>query len=78
MDEITELAVKYGIMTPYTSFLIREDVNVFDREVALQRGTGGLRNGRSAGDDRSADGGSRKGGRRPSCGGVASSNIHSP
>jgi len=32
IDEIVELAVKYGIMTPYTSFLVREDVDVFDRE----------------------------------------------
>jgi len=32
VDEIVDLAVKYGIMTPYTSFLVREDVDVFDRE----------------------------------------------
>ncbi len=28
VDEIVELAVAYGIVTPYTSFLIREDVDI--------------------------------------------------
>jgi Ca-activated chloride channel family protein len=30
--EIVELAVRYGIMTPYTSFLVREDVDLFSEE----------------------------------------------
>ena len=33
VEEIVDLAVKYGIVTPYTSFLIREDVDVLSSEV---------------------------------------------
>ena len=29
VEEIVDLAVRYGIVTPYTSFLVREDVDLF-------------------------------------------------
>ncbi|MBN1580444.1 MAG: VWA domain-containing protein [Anaerolineae bacterium] len=32
VQEIVDLAVRYGIMTPYTSFLVQEDVEVFSPE----------------------------------------------
>jgi Ca-activated chloride channel family protein len=32
VQEIVDLAVRYGIMTPYTSFLVNEDVEVFSEE----------------------------------------------
>lgn len=32
VEEIVDLSVRYGIMTPYTSFLVNEDVEVFSEE----------------------------------------------
>jgi Ca-activated chloride channel family protein len=32
VQEIVDLSVRYGIMTPYTSFLVNEDVQVFSEE----------------------------------------------
>ena len=32
VDEIVDLAVRYGIMTPYTSFLVNEEVDIFSEE----------------------------------------------
>ncbi|MDY7041660.1 MAG: VIT domain-containing protein [Chloroflexota bacterium] len=32
VDEIVDLAVRYGIMTPYTSFLVNEDVDILSEE----------------------------------------------
>lgn len=32
VEEIVDLAVRYGIMTPYTSFLVNEDADVFSEE----------------------------------------------
>ncbi len=32
IDEIVELSVRYGIMTPYTSFLVDEEQEIFTRE----------------------------------------------
>ncbi len=32
IDEIMDLSLRYGVMTPYTSFLVEEDVDVFSEE----------------------------------------------
>jgi Ca-activated chloride channel family protein len=32
VDEIVELSIRYGIVTPYTSYLVQEDADVFTRE----------------------------------------------
>lgn len=32
IDEIMDLSLRYGVMTPYTSFLVEEDVDVFSDE----------------------------------------------
>jgi Ca-activated chloride channel family protein len=32
IDEIMDLSLRYGVMTPYTSFLVEEDVDVFTHE----------------------------------------------
>jgi Ca-activated chloride channel family protein len=32
IDEIVDLSVRYGIMTPYTSFLVEEEQDIFTRE----------------------------------------------
>jgi Ca-activated chloride channel family protein len=32
VEEIVDLSVRYGIMTPYTAFLVEEDAEVFSRE----------------------------------------------
>ncbi|MDP2948377.1 MAG: VIT domain-containing protein, partial [Chloroflexota bacterium] len=32
IDEIVELSLRYGVMTPYTSFLVEEDVPIFSPE----------------------------------------------
>ena len=32
IDEIVELSLRYGVMTPYTSFLVEEDVPIFSSE----------------------------------------------
>jgi Ca-activated chloride channel family protein len=32
VDEVVELSVRYGIVTPYTSYLVQEDVDVLTRE----------------------------------------------
>jgi len=32
VDEIVELSIRYGIMTPYTSFLVNEEVDIFAPE----------------------------------------------
>ena len=34
---LTELSKKYGIITPYTSFLAREDVNLYDSNINVQQ-----------------------------------------
>ncbi len=50
VDEVKRLGLKYGIATPYTSFLVAED------EVAQRDGSGGLRPpGRNAGTVRRRD-----------------------
>jgi Ca-activated chloride channel family protein len=32
VDEIVDLSLRYGVMTPYTSFLVEEDVEIFSEE----------------------------------------------
>lgn len=39
VNSLVELSKKYGIITPYTSFLAREDVNMFDTQVTVQETT---------------------------------------
>ncbi len=43
ITSLTELSKKYGILTPYTSFLAREDVNIMDTQVTVQETTMQLR-----------------------------------
>jgi Ca-activated chloride channel homolog len=37
VGSLTELSRKYGIITPYTSFLAREDVNMYDTQITIQQ-----------------------------------------
>jgi len=38
VDEVIDLSLRYGVMTPYTSFLVEEKVNVFDEEERREAG----------------------------------------
>lgn len=40
VDEVVRISTKYGIITPYTSFLIREDVNLQDRQAHAREAEG--------------------------------------
>ncbi|MFO7722542.1 MAG: VWA domain-containing protein, partial [Bacteroidales bacterium] len=39
VNSLTELSRKYGIITPYTSFLAREDVNIYDTQITTRQTT---------------------------------------
>lgn len=39
VDEITALAIRYGIVTPYTSFLIQQDADVFSQQGRTSAGS---------------------------------------
>ncbi|MBN1937748.1 MAG: VWA domain-containing protein [Anaerolineae bacterium] len=63
VQEIVDLAVRYGIMTPYTSFLVQEDVEVFsergrqetaEREYSVIAATPAAPTGKAAVDDAEA------------------------
>lgn len=63
VQEIVDLAVRYGIMTPYTSFLVQEDVEVFsdrgrqetaEREYSVIAATPAAPSGKAAVDDAEA------------------------
>jgi Ca-activated chloride channel family protein len=38
VDEVVELSLRYGVMTPYTSFLVEEKVNILDEEERREAG----------------------------------------
>jgi uncharacterized protein YegL len=39
VNSLTDLSRKYGIITPYTSFLAREDVNIYDTQITVRETT---------------------------------------
>jgi Ca-activated chloride channel homolog len=43
ITSLTDLSKRYGILTPYTSFLAREDVNINDTQITIQQTTQQLR-----------------------------------
>ena len=43
VDEMVQLSIRHGIITPYTSFLAEENVRLADREENRMRGARGLR-----------------------------------
>lgn len=43
ITSLTDLSKRYGILTPYTSFLAREDVNINDTQITIQHTTQQLR-----------------------------------
>jgi Ca-activated chloride channel family protein len=38
VDEVVDLSLRYGVMTPYTSFLVEEKVNIFSEEERREAG----------------------------------------
>ena len=38
VDEVVDLSLRYGVMTPYTSFLVEEKINIFSEEERREAG----------------------------------------